>query len=124
MSFFTTIEADLQKAVDWVKGTNWSAAVAYWQEFMTGLESALPVIEKLFPGSVSTVDHIITPLLANANTTVAALATAALSYQAGTLTEGEVLTAAQAVSTAVKAASDMVGGAIKNTIATTNVSAS
>ena len=115
--FVTTVESDMQKAINWVKGVDWPAAVTYWQEFMSGLESALPVIEKLFPGSVTAVEGIVTPLLSDANAAVLALVSAVESYQAGTLTEGQVLVAAQNVGAAVKAAIDTVGAAVKGNVA-------
>jgi hypothetical protein len=115
--FVTDVETDVQKAVDWVKSVDWNAVAKYWQEFVQGLEAALPVIEKLFPGSVSAVEGVVTPVVKDANTAVTALVGAVQSYANGTITEGSVLQAAQTVQQAVQAANNVVGAALQNHVA-------
>ena len=48
------IKTDIKEVGSWIKGVDWAAEVAYWQEFMKELETVVaPVVEALFPGSTS-----------------------------------------------------------------------
>ena len=80
------------------------------------MNEALPVIEALFPGTKSTVEKVVQPVLNDANTAVTALTTTVQAYQAGTLTEDQVQAAAKEVQSSVTAASAVVGQAIKGKV--------
>jgi hypothetical protein len=112
----TKVEAAFDKVVDEVKGINWSEVTTYWQDFVKGLEAALPVIETLFPGTKSTVGAVVQPLVTDANNAVSALTGAAQALQAGTATEAAVVAAAQQVQSAVVAANAVVGQALQGKV--------
>ena len=108
------LKADIAKVETDIKAVNWSAAATYWADFVKGLNAALPVIETLFPGTKSTVNNVINPVLADANVAVTSFTSTVQAYQAGTLTATQVQTAAQQVQSSVVAASNTIGQAIKS----------
>jgi hypothetical protein len=117
MSAFSVIindvKTDIKEIGSWIKGVDWSAEVKYWQEFMSGLSTAVePVVSILFPGTTSTIKEVVTPVMANANAAVTALATAAEQYSAGNLSSADLTAAAHAVQSAVVAANTIVGVAV------------
>lgn len=122
MSIFSTVVADIEKVYDKIrddiKGINWSEVTTYWQDFVKGLEAALPMIESLFPHTRPAVESIVKPIVADANAAVTALVGTVQAYQAGTLTEADAMSAAQQVNTAVKAANAVVGQALKGQLGT------
>jgi len=118
-----TFKADIAKVETKIESVDWSAAAKYWSAFVNGLNKALPVVETLFPGTKSTVDQVVTPVLNDANTAVTAFTTTVQAYKAGTLTEAQVQTAAQEVQSSAVAASNLVGQALKGKIVTTPVPA-
>src|SRR5208283_3963671 len=104
------IKTDIKEVGSWIKGVDWAAEVKYWQEFMSGLTTVVePVVQILFPGTTSTIKEVVAPVMANANTAVAALATAAEQYSAGNRSPAELTAAAHAVQSAVVAANTVVG---------------
>jgi hypothetical protein len=120
----TKVESAIQKALNELEGINWSEVTTYWQDFVKGLEAALPVVETLFPGTKSTVGAVVQPLVTDANAAVTALAGAAQAFQSGTATEASVVAAAQQVQTAVVAANAVVGQAMKGGVGVAAASAS
>ncbi len=83
------IKTDIKEVGSWIKGVDWAQEVAYWQEFVKGLETVVaPVVEALFPGTTSTIKEVVTPVLDNANKAVTALGTAVQDYSAGNLELG------------------------------------
>lgn len=114
--FFTgcaAFKTDVAKVEADIKAVDWSAVQTYWADFVRGLEAAVPVVEAIFPGSKSTVDKVVTPVLADANTAVTALTTTVQAYQAGTLTSADATAAAKETQAAVVAASNVIGQALK-----------
>jgi hypothetical protein len=110
------LKADFAKVETKLEAVDWPAVQAYWSKFAAGLNEALPVIEALFPGSKSTIDKVVTPVLADANTAVTALTTSVQAYKAGTLTEDQVQAAAKEVQSSVTAASAVVGQALQGKV--------
>lgn len=107
------IKTDIAETGSIFRGIDWAAEVKYWQEFMKSLTTVvLPVEEVLFPGTTSTVKNVVTPVLAQANTAVSALADAAEQYSAGDLSSEELTKAAHIVQSAVVAANVIVGVAV------------
>lgn len=120
MSIFSTVVTDIEKVYDKIrddiKGINWSEVTTYWQDFVKGLEAALPLVEELFPHTQPAVDSIVKPIVADANAAVTALVGTVHAYQQGTLSEADAISAAQQVNTAVKAANAVVGQALKGQV--------
>jgi hypothetical protein len=107
------IKTDIKEVGSWIKGVDWAQEVAYWQEFVKGLETVVaPVVEALFPGTTSTIKEVVTPVLDNANKAVTALGTAVQDYSAGNLSSAELTTVAHAVQSAAVAANTIVGVAV------------
>ncbi len=107
------IKTDIKEVGSWIKGVDWAQEVAYWQEFVKGLETVVaPVVETLFPGTTSTIKEVVTPVLDNANKAVTALTTAAQDYSAGNLSSAELTAVAHTVQAAAVAANTIVGVAV------------
>ena len=107
------IKTDIKEVGSWIKGVDWAQELAYWQEFVKGLETVVaPVVEALFPGTTSTISEVVTPVLNNANTAVSALGTAIQDYSAGNLGSAELTATAHTVQAAVVAANAIVGVAV------------
>ena len=97
----------------WIKGVDWAQEVAYWQEFVKGLETVVaPVVEALVPGTTSTIKEVVTPVLNNANKAVTALGTAVQDYSAGNLSSAELTRRSPYGPGAVVAANAIVGVAV------------
>jgi len=106
------VKADIVKVEDWFKETDWAAKAAYFQAFIKGLETVVaPIVEALFPGTSSTINDVVTPLLDQANKAVGALTTAAQDYAAGNISAADLTTAAHTVQAAVIAANVIVSAA-------------
>ncbi len=118
------VKTDVAKLEGDVKAINWSEVSTYWADFVKGLNEALPVAETLFPGTKSTIETIVKPVLADANTAATALTTSVQAYQNGTLTTAALQQAAAETQSAVQAASAIVGQAVKGKLATGAVAAS
>ena len=117
MSFLSKVIAvvkqDVVEVETWIKGVDWSEVIAYYEEFVKGLETGVePVLEALFPGTKTTISNVVNPLLAQATNAITALTSAAAAYQAGTLSTTAVTQAAQVVEASVVAANAVVGHAI------------
>ncbi len=112
----STFKADFAKVEAKVESIDWNAVATYWQKFDAGLQEAMPVIEVLFPGSKSTIQKVVAPVLADSNTAASTLITTVQAYKAGTLTAAQVQTAAQETQSAVMAASSVVGQAMKGKV--------
>ena len=112
----TTFKADVAKVEAKVESIDWAAVSTYWQKFDAGLQASMPVIEALFPGSKSTIQKVVAPVLADSNTAATTLITTIQAYKAGTLTAAQVQTAAQETQSAVMAASSVVGQALKGKV--------
>jgi hypothetical protein len=111
--FINDVKTDIKDVGSWIKGVDWAQEVAYWQEFVKGLETVVaPVVEALFLGTTSTVGAVVTPLLTQANTAVQALGTAAEQYAAGNLSSADLTSAAHVVQAAVAGANTIVGIAV------------
>jgi hypothetical protein len=107
------IKTDIKEIGSWIKGVDWAGEVKYWQEFMKGLETVVePVVAILFPGTTSSIKEVVTPIMAQANAAVTALADAAEQYSAGNLSSADLTQAAHAVQAAVVAANTIVGVAV------------
>ena len=107
------IKTDIKEVGSWIKGVDWAQEVAYWQEFVKGLETVVaPVVEALFPGTTSTIKEVVTPVLDNANKAVTALGTAVQDYSAGNLSSAELTSVAHTVQAAAVAANTIVGVAV------------
>ncbi len=116
MSVLSTIvndvKAEILKIESWIKGVDWSTVAADFQKVITELESVVaPVIEALFPGTKSTINEVVTPVLNNAKTAVAALTDVAEQYAGGNLSSTALTQAAQTVQAAVVAAAAVVSAA-------------
>ncbi len=112
----TTLKADFAKVETKVESIEWAAVSDYWTKFDAGLQKAMPVIEALFPGSKSTIDKVVAPVLADSNTAVTTFTTTVAAYKAGTLSATQIQAAAEEVQSSVTAASAVVGQALKGKV--------
>jgi hypothetical protein len=112
-----TMKADLAAVETKLESVDWSKAVIYWQDYVKGLNVAIPVAEALFPGTKNTLETIVKPVVADADKSVQTLVGTVVAYKAGTLTEADAQDAAKDVQKAVVAASDIVGQALKGKVA-------
>ncbi|MGO9375659.1 MAG: hypothetical protein ACLQBD_26715 [Syntrophobacteraceae bacterium] len=112
----TTLKADFAKVETKVESIDWAAVSDYWTKFDAGLQKAMPVIEALFPGSKSTIDKVVAPVLADSNTAVTTFTTTVAAYKAGTLSATQIQAAAEEVQSSVTAASAVVGQALKGKV--------
>lgn len=112
----STFKADFAKVEAKVESIDWAAVSDYWTKFDAGLQKAMPVIEALFPGSKSTIDKVVAPVLADSNAAVTTFTTTVAAYKAGTLSATQMQAAAEEVQASVTAASGVVGQALKGKV--------
>jgi hypothetical protein len=106
------IEADVKTEIQKIEGFNWASFSSSCSSFVKDLESyALPVISTLFPGTASTITKTVTPVLEDAKSAAAALASAVSAGEAAS--QSALVAAANAAHAAIANAVTTVATALK-----------
>ena len=107
------LEAKLSVIETKVQAIDWSKAVTYWQDFVKFADEAAPVVCGMFKNDTSTVGKIMN-VVGDADSAVTTLSNTVAAYKAGTLTEADVIAAAQSTEKNVVAAVNLVATAKAN----------
>jgi len=83
-----------------VQAIDWNAALKYWTEFVDGVNKYMPAVKVLLKNNDTTLGKVVNAVN-DANTAVSSLKDVVAAYNAGTINEQTVITAAQTVDKAV-----------------------
>ena len=109
----TDIKTDITKIENWFKGVNWSAVQEDFDTAIKDLETVVePILEVLFPGTASTINAVVNPVLAQVGVASKALTDTAEKYAAGNMTTDQLTSALAATKAAVVAATTLVSAAV------------
>jgi len=107
VSFWQKIENWFSAEEVKVKAIDWSEAVTYWQDFIKFADEAAPVVCGMLKNDTGTVGKIMN-VVGDADSAVTTLSNTVAAYKAGTLTESDVIAAAQSTEKNVVAAVNLV----------------
>ncbi len=103
----STIKADYAKVETKVKAIDWSQAVVYWKDFVKFADEGAPIVCAIFKNDTGTVGKIV-GAVNDADSAVSTLQSTVAAYKAGTLSEADVISAADATKQNVVAAVNLV----------------
>ena len=107
------IKADIASAEKWFKNIPWVNVGTDIQVALADVETVIaPLVKEFFPGTTSTINAVVNPVLNQANIAAQAAVTAAQQYSAGTLTGAALTQAVHTAQAAAVAAAALVEAAV------------